>query len=262
MPTTQELKKLRSVVKQGYPTALIQHKSELTIADATQFIDMLVTKSGKALSEKDVTDYLKDIKGYTGDIGKLQKIKKLLSEFSIDGKFRIMRSHGKDFVIFSGYPGKRKLFSGTRYAATNPKIVDMVITKTGILKDALKGSLLTLIIYVPLNLVKTFMQDAPTIGYFLGVMATDFIKVGTSAAFSAGVTSLLVASTGLLVLPIAAGLVVGIAVGMLLNEVDNRYQITKRLIEYLEENIDRSLSRFLWELERNIKWRITRQLPF
>lgn len=262
MPTGLDFQKLKQSTKRCYPNALVQSKTELTLVDVQKFSEVIAEKSSGSLSEKEVADYLKDTYSYASDAVKLAKIKKLLSEFGIQGKFKVIHSNGSEYVVFKGYPGKRNLFKGTRYSATNPSIVDMAITKTGIVKDAVKGSLLTFVVYAPLNVVKTLMQDKPTIGYLLGNMASDVIKIGTSAAFTAGTTAILAAATGLVILPIAAGLVVGIVVGMALNELDNRYKLTERMITYFEDNIDRPLARFLYEMERHIIWQYTNQMPF
>jgi hypothetical protein len=49
----------------------------------------------------------------------------------IDGKVVINKVNGKNYALIKGFAGQRKLLRGTRFLASNPKIVDLAIGQLG-----------------------------------------------------------------------------------------------------------------------------------
>jgi len=240
----------------------LESKVQLTVVDFELLHQIIRDKLGEQwdkVTDAEVVNFLKDSITYKGNIETSLKLKKLFSEFGINGRFKTLTSDsGKKFVVFDGNPRKRNIFTGTRYLVSNPKIVNIAITKTSQFKSTLNGSILTLILFVPLNFIKTVMRDHPTIGFFMGSMASDVMKVGISAAFAAAITTIAATATGLVVFPLAIGFLVGIAVGSVLNEIDKKYRLTEKMIEYFENNIDRPIKTWFVELERHIEWYLLR----
>jgi hypothetical protein len=111
-------------------------------------------------------------------------------------------------IIFKGYPGLRTILTGTRYGVQHAKIVNMGLGRAGVRASARSGGILSI-----------FLLTAWNIGAQVGAMA-----VGTViGSFALG--------------PLAVAVIIGIGVGLALDYIDNRYQLTARLQDMIERGI-------------------------
>ncbi|ROQ28580.1 hypothetical protein [Gallaecimonas pentaromativorans] len=163
---------------------------------------------------------------------------------SILGKYQFKVANGKRYIVFKGYSGLRRLITGTRYLSDNAKLMQLGITESGVVagvKNGVKsGVLITLVFSVTLNTIDWIFKDDYHWSNWLGTLSTDITKaaIASTAGYlaSAATVAASVALTGatIAVLPLAAGILVGVLVGVALNAVDEKFQITQSLINALD----------------------------
>lgn len=136
-----------------------------------------------------------------------------------------------------GTPGHRTVFRGTRYLATNPKVVRFAIGPKGFLKSVKGGAVVTAVLFVGFDVLEYFLKDSVKLHMMLGRVSSDLIQIGISSICGAlaGLAAGGVATVGVAAgAPLIAAVGVGIIAGMLLGEIDERYGATNALIEMYE----------------------------
>lgn len=178
---------------------------------------------------------------------KANLLKQVLADFGISGRVENRMFGGKRYVILRGYPGLRKYLRGTKYLSTNPRVVQF---HTG--RGSLGGRLRIHTIFTVVLVAGTVTADA-----LLGVippedvtfvLGTELTKSGISI-LAAELTGLLLAGTGVAVLPVAGAMIVGIGVGLLLDYLDNRYGISEQVIAAMHdawETVQEKLEEIEW----------------
>ncbi len=160
----------------------------------------------------------------------------------IGGRVRYVQYSGRVHVIFKGYAGLRKVLNGTRYLASNPKVVQMGVGRAGAVRAIRGGAALTVVLVSAFRVFDYLMSDNQTLTYLLGSLAMDFIKVGISAA--AAVAAVGVASTtavaAFAVGPLLVAIVVGALIGFVLDMVDDRFAISAQLIDAIDRVAQRA----------------------
>lgn len=159
----------------------------------------------------------------------------LLKEFGLMPEKVMMRHYGgKSYVIFKGYAGQRRVIKGTRYLATNPKIVRMAIGPKGIINSVKGGAAITVVLSAGIEIFDYFIRDEATLSHLLGTVTGDLITIGLSAIAGA-VAGLLVGGTVLLgsaaAAPLIAAIGIGLLAGHILGKIDSKYKVTEALIE-------------------------------
>lgn len=142
---------------------------------------------------------------------------------------------GKPHIILKGHAGLRKLLTGTKYGINNPKVVTMGLGKAGALKAAKSGGILTVVLLTSYRVVDYVLTDEATLTQLVGTLATDIVKVGITTGASIGAAVFVAGVTTLAVGPILAVIIVGVGVSMLLDNLDQKYGITDRVIAGLDE---------------------------
>lgn len=142
---------------------------------------------------------------------------KLVKDFGVNGKVVLKPVNGKQYVIFKGYAGTRSIFAGTRYLATNPKVVDMAIGKVGVNRAIMSGARVTIFLVVPLNILNSILSDQQTMTQLIGSTATDLAKVGAASAIASLAATATATLTTLAAGPIVVAVVVGVATSLALS---------------------------------------------
>lgn len=142
---------------------------------------------------------------------------------------------GRQYIAFSGYPGLRTRFPGTIYSAKNKKIIQMAIGSLGVKNMVKNGGILTICITVPLTILECFLRDQVTMSSLIGNIASDLIKIGIGVIIAALFGLMAGAFTTVASFPIIV--VIGLSVGntLVLNNIDDRYRLTEKLIAAIEE---------------------------
>jgi hypothetical protein len=142
-------------------------------------------------------------------------------------------------IIFKGYPGLRTILTGTRYGVQHAKIVNMGLGRAGVRASARSGGILSIFLLTAWNIADYVLRDEATLGGLLGAIGSDVVKVAVAGAIGAQVGAMAVGTViGSFALgPLAVAVIIGIGVGLALDYIDNRYQLTARLQDMLERGI-------------------------
>jgi hypothetical protein len=169
-----------------------------------------------------------------GDIALLGR---LTSDLGYAGTQAYIKLYGgKAHIILKGHPGLRKILTGTKYGVQNAKVIKMGIGRYGAAQAAKSGGVLTIVLVTAYRVIDYFLTDSTTLNQLIGTLATDVVKIGiTTGASIAAATGM--AATGFLVAvgPLAAAIVVGVAVAWLLGELDQKYNVTEKVVAALDE---------------------------
>jgi len=188
----------------------------------------------------------------------------ILREFGLKGEAIIREVGGKAYVIIKGMSDNRKILTGTRYLASNPKIVNLGIGTLGASKSVIRGCTLTIFLYVGIDVLQALLNDDITRTELLGTMAADVGKaivaqlIGMLAGVAVGGFTSLVAA------PLIIGIFVGVIASMSIDAIDRRFGLTEALIEAFEDatgSITLEINSFFYRLEREIIWRVMRGRP-
>lgn len=154
---------------------------------------------------------------------------------NILGLIEYKRLNGKKYIIFKGRPGLRKIITGTRYLASNAKLMSVGIGAKGSFKGLKSGFLISIFFSITLNTVNWLFEDDYRWTHWLATTSTDIIKVVISGVAAALVTTTLTIMTATFVVPIALGIAVALMVSGKLNEIDDIYALTDSLTLYFEK---------------------------
>lgn len=198
---------------------------------------------------------------YTAPAKDAVLLARLIGDLGYSGaKAYIKYYGGKAHVILKGYPGLRKIFTGTKYGLQNAKVVKMGMGKYGAVNAAKGGGVLTIVLLSVYRVVDYFLTDDATLTQLFGTLATDVAKVGAATAASIYAATkvasyaALAASTGTIVAlgPLAAAIFIGVGVTLLLEYADSKLQITERLIAALDEIEEKGIKGILQEKKQAI----------
>jgi len=158
---------------------------------------------------------------------------------------------GSTYVVFKGYAGLRQIFTGTRYKAEHVKVVQMGVGRAGAMQAVRGGAILTVVLVSAFRIFDYLMSDGQTLSYFLGTLASDFIKIGVSAASAAAsvIAASAVSIATFAVGPLLVAIAVGVGVSLLMEFLDAKFRLTDQLIEKLDELVLQAE----WGMQRRIE---------
>ncbi len=213
-----------------------------------------------------IVDIAKKGAGYVSPTLDAVTIARVAKDLGIKGKIVTKVVQGKQYIIFKGYAGLRSIFTGTRYLATNPKVIDMAIGNLGVGKTILKGTRLTIILTIPINIFKFIVSDKMTMSQLIGTTASDLAKIAISTAAGSAAAFAVGAITTIAIGPLVAAVAVGVLVGIALDMVDDKYGLTDKLIKGIEDfwnecGIICKAGRMLNDVERTLQRQILNGSP-
>lgn len=141
---------------------------------------------------------------------------------------------GKPHIVLKGRPGLRKVLTGTKYGVLHPKVVSLGLGRHAAVGAAKVGGVVSLVLISGYRIVDYALTDEATLSRLIGTLATDVVKVGLVVAASIGAavaTSTAVIAVG----PILAVVIVGFGLTVALEQVDQRYGLTEKVVAGLEE---------------------------
>lgn len=145
---------------------------------------------------------------------------------------------GKPHIVLKGYAGRRALLTGTRYGVSHPKVVSLGLGRLAAQNAARSGGVLTIYLLTGYRVLDYFLSDQGTLTQLIGGLAADVVKVGVTVGAALGAEALLAAIPVMSVYaigPLAVVFVVGLAVAVSLELLDQQFQFTPKLIRTLEE---------------------------
>lgn len=108
--------------------------NQIVIADRDMLVRMWLTEAvatGKMTQAaadkhwKGYSDNWHTVANYFSATDDAMLIRKLVQETGIRGRCYFKRYNGKLHVVFKGYPGLRRVLTGTKYGALHPKVVGL-----------------------------------------------------------------------------------------------------------------------------------------
>lgn len=165
-------------------------------------------------------------------------VREIVRELGWRGKSINRTIKGKEYIIFKGHPGQRKLLRDVAYPNTHPTVVRMALGPKGLLNSARGGAVLSAVLFTGIDVLEYLLVDSVGLHSMLGQLSVDLASIGISAITSA-LAGLLVGSTvvvgGFAVSPLVVAIAVGLATGWVLQKIDERFGATKALIDYYEQ---------------------------
>jgi len=196
--------------------------------------------------------------------------RRILHDFGFKGKFYIKTVKGKQYVIFRGYSGLRKWYTGTRYRATNPKVVNL--GSVGKLKSGLKGNAVTILIVGAIDVVEWMLDDSENkqVEDLCVTLGMDILKTVIGSIITAGIVAAVLGAVVLLAgctapvwAVIIGGAFLSVGVGSALDIIDNKIGVTNYLKNhesdagsFLGDNWNlllESIGRMYYQLEKSIE---------
>lgn len=177
-------------------------------------------------------------------------LKKLWVEMGIKGKATVKTINGKDYVILSGNAELRKTLTSTKYGIKNVKIVQMGIGPVGQWKAGSRFAGIKIVFAVGANILEAVLKDQELLTTELGLtIATDVGKGALAWAVDIAISVVVGSMTGLVVAPVAAGIVVGIGFSLLIDQVYPTDQIVSKMQSSIAEagsKKDEAVRTFHW----------------
>lgn len=165
---------------------------------------------------------------HASEVQDLHQLKALFGEFGLRGKAYPKTIRGKPYMIFKGRAGLRRIFTGTKYGAGNSKVLSYGIGKAGLSRSIKVGGIFSLVFVNAWNVVEHFVDGQDKTLTDLGVnISSDSTKIVLSAVVGGFVGAVAVTMGAPIVVPLAAGFVVSVVVGELLDAADAKWQITE-----------------------------------
>ncbi len=166
----------------------------------------------------------------------VRTLSKLLGDLGGAGvKVYVKNYGGRAHIILKGYPGLRRILTGTKYGIRNPKVVTMGLGRVGAVHAARVGGILSVVLMTGYRVIDYFLTDRQTLSHLVGHLATDIVKVGlvTGASIAIGilVSTYVVFAVG----PILVVVLTGIAGSLSLTSLDDKYEITKSVVKGLDD---------------------------
>ncbi|WP_188093307.1 hypothetical protein [Photorhabdus heterorhabditis] len=209
--------------------------------DVLEDIDSPKPKSPFVKKIFEITD---PISPYAGNIHDSFDLFNVIGEFKRLG-IKATEYVGKDgnrYIKISGYAGVRKIITASRYKASNMKVVSMGIGQQGLNSGIVKGMKFSIFFSAAYRTVELIFKDEYTLADFLGNIAVDLAKTAVIAfaswAIGIVLSSFLAAGASIIVV---AGIIfgVGLLVTIGLNYLDDKYGISKKVIDLIKEVYNR-----------------------
>lgn len=157
------------------------------------------------------------------------------------GKVRVQTYRGKPHYIFKGRPGLRKIVTGTRYGASNAKLISWGIGKQGLKSSATRGGILSVLLVTAFNVTDYIMNDKATLSQFFANMTVDLgvVAASTGIGLAAGAlvagTAISAIALGPLIVVIGVTVVASLALSYAAEKL--------KLKEHLTNAIDAAVAR-------------------
>lgn len=225
-------------------------RKELHILSLEQFSEFATT-----LSNNTNMDNAKFAAGIGLQLADIRVANQLIDELGLTGKAVIKEIQGKSYVILKGYPGLREKLTGTRYLASNPKVVDLAIGTKRVSGAMISGARLSIFIAVPMTVLQFLISEQSTLTRLVGTIASDLVKIGLSAIIASAAGMAAGAITTVAAGPIVAAIAFGIATAITLEYLDRTFGVTNALVNAMEKAKQRTvgeLARKIVTFERNL----------
>ncbi len=193
--------------------------------------------------------------------------RQVLKDFGFKGKFYIKTVKGKEYVVFRGYNGLRKWYTGTRYRVTNPKVINL--SAAGKLKSGIKGNAVTILIVGAIDIADWILSEDENKQFedLCVTLGMDALKVVIGSVVTAGLAAL-VLSAITLTIPVSVVIIgtiaISVFVGLGIDFLDTKLGVTEYmqgkgretgsfLEDAWQDSVVEPLGRMYYQLEKTIE---------
>ncbi|WCM87384.1 hypothetical protein [Acidovorax sp. NCPPB 3576] len=139
------------------------------------------------------------------------------------------------YIIIKGYSAKRSsALQGTRYLATNPKMLQLGLGIKSLQGIAKGGFMLGVVVSTGLEVMDFMFNDEKTMYDLVGGIGVEAVKGGLGGLVAYGAAAGTLGATTAVVLPLFVMAVVAVSIGIGLNMLDNHYKIKGKVIAALK----------------------------
>jgi hypothetical protein len=164
-----------------------------------------------------------------------------------NARYTVHTVGGTQYIHLRGDRNLREMLRGTRYLATNPKVVQLGVGVRGLKSVASGGFVLGMVLSVGVEVLDFIFRESKTWVDLVAGVGVEAVKGALSGAvgYLAGALAAgLAGTTTLAVLPLAVMALAAFAVGWGLNELDDEYKIkviVAKALNSLPENVTAGL---------------------
>lgn len=215
-----------------------QGETNEQIADKLKGFGLDVTKSTLALARDHVTNAKSSLL--------LTALAKDLSKSgNIFSHYYITTQGGKNYIVFKSNQRLRTLITGTRYLATNTKMMTFGIGGKALKAGAKSGFVISALFSTSLHSIKWLFEEDYRWSNWIANLSVDLAKIATAtiagylAAQATAGAYLLMVGTAPVLIPIGAGLFVCMLTAQYLSEISFKEEVNKIVdtLEYYEQKI-------------------------
>jgi len=160
--------------------AIVQSSPKANLPHIKKAWQKLKGKAEVGVSYYSSADDLRTLSKLVGDLG------------GFTTKAYVKTYGGKPHIILKGYPGLRRILTGTKYGIKNPKVITIGLGKAGAIHAAKSGGILSVVLLSAYRVADYFLTDNATLSQLIGTLATDVVKVGLATGASIVAASALV----------------------------------------------------------------------
>jgi hypothetical protein len=194
---------------------------------------------------------------YTATVADVLLLRKLALELgSMFAQYRIRDYRGKTYVVLKGAAGLRTRLKGSRYLASNPKIVEIGLGRLGAQRSIASGVRISVVLSLGFNALDALLTDQTTWHDFIGRSATDLVKVAAAGLAASAGAAMATAGVGLSAFalgPIFVAIVFGVGMTLALDWLDERAGITRALIDAIKE-CEKAVRDQTYHIRREWNW--------
>ena len=202
-----------------------------------------VNQAGKSnaatVKNKDsiVENFLKEL--IPGLITDGRDIYRLTKDLGIRGKMYFKTINGKKYIVFKGHAGLRKIFTGTIYSTQNTKVVKFGIGQPATGKSLIKVTGVTIAFVNAWDIAEFFLNGGSSWEELAGKLLENNVKAVIGAVLTSLTMAGIAAVTGIVIAPTlgiaALTAVVGVAIGVGLELLDNEAGITEAIKDWVQK---------------------------
>ncbi len=223
-----DLKNLVSIPEKNFQQKFNASTEVVAIITADEAIEA-IKYFGLSIDDEYILRFGPTVKDSVGSV----KIMRQLGKLGIRAT-PFKNSAGTLCYKLSGYAGLRKLLRAPVFSASNAKLVEVGIGKIGRSKAMRAGARFCFFACAAIRTLDFILNDETSLSEFVGMFATDIVKLGVTTAVTGVVVAAVASVTSFVAVPIAAAVLVGFGVGELLSYLDNESGVTTKFCELLE----------------------------
>lgn len=235
---------------------------EVHIVSVSVFDDLInknIKRKGVTEKWKVIKNKLENTANYYTTADDLIFLTKLANNLSgATNPVHINYYSGQPHFVFTGTPALRIKLSALGSHAPTPTITNFAVGPKSAIQSIKSGTIITIVLVSSFRAMEHFFSEKnkSTLLSLFGTITSDILKLGISSAIAAiavkgisGATTIFALTSGPLFLAIGISLVIG----SILNHIDKKHNITKKIKLTLEKKLDESIKNEINQEEARIK---------